>query len=220
MPQIFADLWQEAVGEMADVTMLAYSYRSVQWHSDEYFAIRFNLLYGNYDGCVIQQCAHPFPGYEETREGLQTILRLCRETHTTPYLFMPWAEKRYPERQKNITDTLHRIAREEQMIPLPIGEVWKTVQEQHPEIELYWQDGEHASPFGDYLIALVLCLILSGRRNLRFSNQTRDFIRDGGIDFAKPKVIEMAELLPTILPPAAASAIQDAVLQIICDDSL
>ena len=35
----------------------------------------------------------------------------------------------------------------------PVGEIWEQIRQTHPEIELFWHDGEHASPYGSYLEA-------------------------------------------------------------------
>ena len=190
MPQTFCELWCDAFGEMPQVTMLAYSYRSLQWHSDEYFTLRFNLLYGGYDVCVIQQCAHPFPGYEETERGLESILRLCRAANTSPFLFMPWCEKSLPEKQEKITSALRRLAAKEHMETIPVGDVWQELQRRMLEVSLYWTDGEHASPAGDYLVAVTACMAISGRTDISPLGNARDFTLGASVDFDHPAVCE------------------------------
>ena len=37
------------------------------------------------------------------------------------------------------------------------------MQQTRPDIELYHTDGEHAGPYGDFLIAAVFCRLLTGR---------------------------------------------------------
>ena len=59
MPHTFAGMVQSLTGARPEVTMLAYSDRDLAWHREEYFAVRFALLYGNYDYCVLQQQANP-----------------------------------------------------------------------------------------------------------------------------------------------------------------
>ena len=44
----------------------------------------------------------------------------------------------------------------------PVGLVWDKVRHGHPEIELYYHDGEHASPVGSYLIACTLLRTMTG----------------------------------------------------------
>lgn len=207
MPQTFAELWESALGEKIEVTMLAYSGRSLQWHADEYFALRFNLLYGGFDSCVIQQCAHPFPGYEETRSGLETVLRLCREADVKPFLYMPWCEQRFPENQEKITSALRRLAEEEQIGTIPVGDVWQEFQRRMPSVSLYWKDGEHASVVGDYLIAVTACMAVSGRTELRFPALARDFSHGAVLNFEHPTVCEDIAQIPCTLPEETAAAV-------------
>ena len=61
MPHTFARLCAAAGAGEVLPTMLAFSGRSLSWHLEEYFSLRYNLLWGGYDYCVIQQQAHPFP---------------------------------------------------------------------------------------------------------------------------------------------------------------
>ena len=35
----------------------------------------------------------------------------------------------------------------------PVGQVFQRVAEEEPDIDLYWVDGEHASPYGSYVVA-------------------------------------------------------------------
>jgi len=207
MPRTFADLWQNAFGEKADVTVLAYSYRSLKWHSDEYFTVRYNLLYGDYDACVIQQCAHPFPGYEATRDGVQTILRLCRTAKVTPYLMIPWCEQRFPENQEKIITALTQLAEDEKLSVVPVAQVWQEFQCRMPAVSLYWNDGEHASVVGDYLIAVTTCMAISGRTDIALSDTARDFTQGKTIDFDKPSVCEDTDVIPCRLEQSIVDAV-------------
>lgn len=71
MPHLFAAMCESLTGERADVTMLAFSNKTLDWHCEEYFSVRFALLYGGYDFCVIQQFGHPIPPIEETEPPLK-----------------------------------------------------------------------------------------------------------------------------------------------------
>lgn len=147
MPATFADLWAEAYGEAPEVTMLAYSARSLEWHEKEYFAVRFNILYGKYDYCIIQQQAHPFPGMEATENYMHLILNLCRQVGTTPLLVETWAEKVAPEHQQGMSDAYHTLAAKYHVTLVPVGGAWEELLQKEPSIELFWKDGEHASPY-------------------------------------------------------------------------
>ena len=195
--------------------MLAYSNRSLQWHSDEYFSLRFNLLYGGYDVCVIQQCAHPFPGYEVTRDGIGAILRLCRKAGAEPFLFIPWCEQRFPENQEIINAALRKLADEERIKTVPVGDVWQEFQRRLPSVSLYWQDGEHASVVGDYLIAATACMAISGRTDFSLSACARDFTHGAPIEFEHPAVCEDREETRCTLSQEIVSAVAAAAKMIL-----
>ena len=86
MPALFRRMCRELGETEPELTMLAYSGRSLAWHREEYFALRFALLHGRFDYCVIQQQAHPFPGEEATEAGARAICALCRKAGTRPGL--------------------------------------------------------------------------------------------------------------------------------------
>ena len=166
--------------------MLAYSGRSLAWHREEYFALRFALLHGRYDFCVIQQQAHPFPGEESTETGLRAILALCEKGGAKPVLFMTWAEKARPENAALMRRCYRRLAAAYGTMLAPVGELFE--QFRGTDIELYWQDGEHASPYGSYLAALTLAALLCDTRDL-------SALSDRGFDF-RPVYDKAAGQLP------------------------
>ena len=43
-----------------------------------------------------------------------------------------------------------------QLLLAPVGEVWQSFRKEHPDIELYFTDGAHASPAGSLLAAAVI----------------------------------------------------------------
>ena len=190
MPYLFADMCGKAGETETDVTMIAYSGRTLAWHEKEYFSVRFNLLYGNYDYCVIQQAAHPFPPEEETLPQAMRMIELCKSVGTAPVLYMTWAEKEKPENQRNMIDTYTKLAEESGAILAPIGRIWQKVRERYPEIELYYKDGEHASVYGDYLIAATFFAVIAKGDVSKLDNKALDFTKGMALDFEKPIVIE------------------------------
>lgn len=66
---------------------------------------------------------------------------------------MTWAEKRAPEHQAAMTDAFLRLGKEKNVLVSPIGMAWESMRKTHPDCELFYTDGEHASPLGDYLVA-------------------------------------------------------------------
>ena len=164
MPALFARMCEELTGERPEVTLLAYSGRSLAWHREEYFALRFALLYGRYDYCVLQQQAHPFPGEPATEEALRQILPLCEKGGAKPVLYMTWPEKARPQNAAPMIDSYEALAERLGAALAPVGELFERFR--GTDIELYWQDGEHASPYGSYLAALCFAALLCDTRRL------------------------------------------------------
>ncbi len=190
MPELFARFAAYTEGERPDITMLAYSGRDLAWHRKEYYSLRFNLMYGGYHYCVIQQAAHPYPPAESTFRFGADIIALCHRCGVTPVVYMTWAEKRFPENQQIMIDTCEALTKKEHALLAPVGAVWRHVRETYPDIELYYQDGEHASPYGDFLAAAVICKLLTGEVPEKVNGLGLDFMQGGPFDLNMPVAIE------------------------------
>ena len=178
MPELFARFAQITTGEKPFAAMLAYPGRDLDWHLNEYYSLRFNLLHGGYDFCVIQQAAHPYPPAEKTLYAGAKIIDLCHRCGTRPVVFMTWAEKRFPQNQQKMIDTCEILAKQNDALLAPIGRVWQRVCETRPDIELYGADGEHAGPYGDFLAAAVLCRCMMGSVSEKVSGLGFQFLKD------------------------------------------
>ena len=199
MPELFARFVEKTTGEKPSVTMLAYSGRELAWHRKEYFALRFNLLHGGYDYCVIQQAAHPYPPVESTLGIGGEIIDLCQRCGVKPVVYMTWAEKRFPENQQKMIDTCRKLAAENGALLAPVGQVWQKVQQKYPEIDLYYKDGEHAGPYGDFLAAAVFCSLLAKGVSPEISGMGLNFAGSQPVDMERPVVQEDKEKLAVSL---------------------
>ncbi len=210
MPELFAQFAEKTTGEKPEVVMLAYPGRDLDWHRKEYFAMRFNLMHGGYDYCIIQQAAHPYPPIESTLKTGAEIIDLCHRCGVKPVVYMTWAEKRFPENQQKMIDTCEKLASENNALLAPIGSVWQSVQQSRPDIELYHTDGEHAGPYGDFLIAAVFCKLLTGSISDEVSGMGFNFIRYAE-DGSKLLIQEDKNLLRIELEKEKTDFILDAV---------
>ena len=194
MPELFARFAEKTCGEKPSVTMLAYSGRTLDWHRKEYFSLRFNLMYGGFDYCVLQQAAHPYPPIETTLKTGAEIIDLCHRCGVKPVVYMTWAEKRFPENQQKMIDTCEKLAGENNALLAPIGRIWQEVQQSRPDIELYHTDGEHAGPYGDFLIAAVFCKLLTGTVSNEVSGMGFNFHvqNENGRNTVNPDLIRTA----------------------------
>ncbi len=200
MPELFARFAEMTTGEKPFVTMLAYGGRGYSWHRKEYTALRFNLMYGGYDYVILQQSAHPYPPEEETLEVGADIIDLCKRCNVKPVVFMTWAEKRFPENQEKMIRTCEKLAENTGALLAPIGKVWEKVNLNYPDIDLYFADGEHAGPYGDFLISAVLCKLIYGDVSDSVSGYGLDFFGNlKGFEMKKPVLIEDPSLVKTEL---------------------
>lgn len=151
MVYMFARLCK-ANGQETHVTMLTSPGKSLLWHSEE-TDVRFNILYGGYDYIILQDVAHPFAGEDALLEGVEKIKTFTDKTNAKIVLFMTWAEKRFPENQVKMSEAYRFVAQRVHALVAPVGEHWQEVRQAFPQIELYASDGEHASPFGSYLVS-------------------------------------------------------------------
>lgn len=154
MPQMVREIAQ-AAGEKVHVTMLTRGGMTLDWHRQQE-QTAFNLRYGEYDFCVLQDAAHPFAGYQALADGVREIRALAGENTTRFVLYMTWAEKAKPENQAEMTAAYRRVSIEQDVLLAPVGECWQKFRVVHPEMELYFTDGAHASPAGSLLAACTI----------------------------------------------------------------
>ncbi len=162
MPQIFKNICAEK-GKDVEVGMLAHPGVTYGWHYNQFTDLRFALLWGGYDYIVMQQAAHsPCPEKEETLADGKKIIELARANGVTPIQTMPWAEKRDPDHQKGMYDIYNTLAEETGVKLTVAGNVFEDVFYNYPEIDMYYEDGEHASPYGSYTIAMAAYAAIFG----------------------------------------------------------
>ena len=145
----------EENGLQADVTMIAHGGWYLKQHTAEP-DVPFNIQYGHYDYVVLQEHSHPFDHLEYYEEAMKTLAGWIHAAGSVPVIFGTWSTKREPEKQEYMNETNRRLAAENHTLLAPVGEGWWTVQTSCPEMDLYWQDGEHASPAGSEYAAKII----------------------------------------------------------------
>ena len=175
MPRTFARLWEAQTGESVKPVMLCHGGQGFTYHVRELFEVRFDLLFGGFDYAVFQQKAHPFAGSEEEFEAGKKLAELADKGGVKPVFALTWAEKAHPENQEKMNDFHRRLCGETGALLSPVGLIWQRVLARDPEFPLYFADGEHASVYGDYLIAVTHCRLLSGRSVLDLPSVGCDF---------------------------------------------
>ena len=85
----------------------------------------------------------------------------------------------------------------------PVGSIWRALVNDHPEVDLFWKDGEHAGVYGDLIITAVLIRMITGDNVSRdvLKSCARNFVRDMRLDFHQPRVMEDKEEIRTVPDP-------------------
>ena len=149
-------------GQKLDATMLTYPGVGLDWHLEN-SQTYFNLMYGNYDAVILQHNAHPFPGKESLVTAGKAVAKLVPE-NTEKYVYMTWSEKKNPEGQEVMSQAYEALAEEIDAKVCPVGRIWQQIIKDHPEAELYFEDGEHSSLLGASLSASVIGRTLLGMK--------------------------------------------------------
>jgi hypothetical protein len=115
---------------------------------------------------------------------------------------MTWAEQSKPEDLTLMSATYRHLASECGALLAPVGELFREVQEQRPDIDLFWQDGAHASSYGDYLIAAVFAALMTGKKDLSaLSDSGADFMVSFGSEDLMPHASEDTDAVKIPLDP-------------------
>lgn len=175
MVHTFARLWEAGTGEAIRPMVICHPGMGFDYHLKEYFEIRYDLLYGGFDYAVFQQKAHPFAGSEADFEAGKKLAALAKAGGVKPVFSLTWAEKDAPEHQEPMNEFHGRLCAETGALLSPVGRVWQEALRLDPSLPLYWQDGEHASVYGDYLIAVTHYRFFSGRTALGLPSIGTDF---------------------------------------------
>lgn len=134
-------------GYDCEVTMLAHGGWYLEQHAEEPEAA-FNILYGHYDYVVLQEHTHPFGPREKYFNAVRKLNEWIREAKSTPVIYMTWAKKNEEEMQEELILAHHQIADEIGALLAPVGENWWSYKRSWPDLEMYNEDGAHASPEG------------------------------------------------------------------------
>lgn len=173
MPEIFKRICKEK-GKDVEVTMFTHPGMEYKWHLKELTEVRFALMHGGFDYFVMQQAAHPGPPKEETLRDAKILIEMARGYGVTPIQTVPWCEKYDPDHQAIMYDIFETVAKENSVKLNPIGRIFEDVTKNHPDIEMYWRDGEHASPYGAYANALSTFCTIFGETILDVSDNSID----------------------------------------------
>ena len=154
MPARFQEMCAD-YGMDVEVTLLAKGGMGLDYHAVEP-QTRFNILFGGYDVVVLQHTAHPMGDLEAMRQGARTIHGWISQAGSRAVLYQTWAARGDEGAQPAMSKAYFDLGKELHIPVAPVGDVWQKERREHPEVELFCEDGSHASPAGSQLIARVI----------------------------------------------------------------
>lgn len=162
MPRLFQKICEEN-GVPAEVAMLSHGGKGFDFHQDQP-EVRFNILYGGYDHIVLQHTAHPFGKEQEMFEAAEKIDQWIQQAKAKKILYMTWSEKNNEAGQERMANAYFELGKRIHATVAPVGLVWWKLFHSHPEIELYFTDGQHASPAGSLVAAYTIFSAITGKQ--------------------------------------------------------
>ena len=151
MPEMVAEQFRKEQYD-CEVTMIAHGGWFLEQHANEP-DVRFNILYGHYDYVVLQEHAHPFGPEEKFYGAVRQLNQWILEAGSKGVIYMTWAKKDEEFNQERMTLAHEQIADELGMLLAPVGKYWWEYLRSYTDIEMYYKDGQHASPDGSRFAA-------------------------------------------------------------------
>ncbi len=153
MPRIFQQVCQEN-GIPAEVTMLAHSGKTFEFHSEQP-EVRFNILYGNYDYIILQDRQKDFSPDAALKFGT-AIDEIIRQTTSKKILYMTWTIPQERAIQNEVAQGYYRLGQAINAPVAPVGLLWWEYADRHPDEALFVEDNRHATPTGSALAAYTI----------------------------------------------------------------
>ena len=117
-----------------------------------------------YDFVVLQeQSTLPIKNASRMRENVLLFDPIIRKSGATTVLYMTWARKHSPEKQREITTAYESIGKEIKALVAPVGTVWDKFMSKHKSPVLHDKDQSHPTLAGSYLAAFVFLKTLFGQ---------------------------------------------------------
>lgn len=118
---------------------------------------------GDWDVVVLQGQMYSTSGkHSYPIDSALQMGRWAQEAGATVVMYPEWSQRGNPEEGERVYRLHARIARQLGAKIAPIPQAWAIAAEEHPQLELYDLDGNHASELGHYLTACVLYATLTG----------------------------------------------------------
>jgi hypothetical protein len=133
-----------------------------------------NLLDSTKWDFVVLQEQSQIPSVEPARSremypAARELVHKIKDIGATPIFFITWAHRdgwpengmsNYESMQDQINNGYSGIAQELNAASAPVGPAWLTAAKEHPELNLWQEDGSHPTEQGTYLAACVFYAVI------------------------------------------------------------
>ncbi len=158
----------DANGMTVEVDMVAPGGWTLSQHAAD-GNLREMIATGDYDIVVLQEQsekpAHHADFQRDTAPSAEALARMAQTHGAEVVFYQTWGREQgslytghnsYDAMQSALTFAYDTMAFDNDAEVAPVGETWRYVRQVAPHIELFSADGNHASPHGSYLAAIVL----------------------------------------------------------------
>ena len=168
MPELFAAIVEHQMpGHLVETKFLGGGGATMQKHWEVGFVVEA-LKNEKWDYVVLQgqsmlgsdDLTHP-DSPKQFYKYAKMIDEAIEANGAETVFFMTWSRKALKEQQVYLTNAYTTVSNELDATLAPVGTVWHTLRD-HPELELYEEDGSHPSISGSYVAAMTLAATLFG----------------------------------------------------------
>ena len=172
LPDLIAQL-ASARGVRMEHALLSIGGASLRTHWNKGEA-RTAIERGQFDYVVLQeQSTLPIKNASRMRENVLLFDEAIKAAGAKTVLYMTWARKNTPEKQKLITEAYESIGREIGALVVPVGQVWWRFMAEHDSPVLHDKDQSHPTLAGSYLAACVFLVTLFGESPVGIATQLK-----------------------------------------------
>jgi hypothetical protein len=133
--------------------------------------------------------------FEYSTEEAKELIRISRDQHAVPVLFPEWPREGIDETQR-IYDLHVSIAQAEPACVAPIPQAFDLAMARDPTLTLWASDGNHSSPSGAFLAALVLYATITERSPLELPSMPQFPVDASVQDTLRGVAAETVETVP------------------------
>ena len=189
LPDLIAQLASER-GVKIEHALLSIGGASLRTHWNKGEA-RTAIERGKFDYVVLQeQSTLPIKNATRMRENVLLFDQAIRAAGAKTVLYMTWARKHMPDKQKVITEAYESIGREIGAVVAPVGRVWWRFIADHDSPALHDKDQSHPTLAGSYLAACVFLVTLFGESPVGIATQLK------GLDVKEAQLLQHAACSP------------------------